>query len=277
MQHSNDVAAVLGSPSGSLTTLPVPGAGPSGSNQSLARGLYVLRRLVEVDEPWTLAQLATELGTHQSSVSRLMATLVAAGYARKDEKGRFVPDYGIISLATRTNRLPLLSRPWPVFEQLAKDHPRLSATVAMLWRGQLLYGLRSGGRGVALLRQYPDYPLHRSSPGLRLLLDMPEPEAVELLESSRQRHGWSGDPAIVPADAAELLARARERCEHEVLMLSDGWAVNTALSGAIPVRTSEPHPVALAIVDKHGDLSPDELRLVLHTVRRDLELAFHQR
>lgn len=237
----------------------------------------MLRRLVEVDRPLTLTELASELDTHQSSVSRIMATLVAAGYARKDEHGRFIPDYGVADLASQTGRLPLLSKPWPVFEKLAADHPQLSATVAMLWRRRLVYGLRSGGRrGIALLRQYPDYPLHRSAPGLRLLLDLPESEALDLLERSRQRHAWVGPNDILPATPKALLDAARERCVHEVLVLTDGWAIGTAQSAAIPVATPEPHPVALAIVDRDADLSVDELRLVLHTVRRDLELAFHQ-
>lgn len=244
------------------------------ANRSLARGLYVLRRLIESPSPLRLTDLADELGMHQSSVSRIMTTLSAAGFARTDVHGRFVPDYAIVTLAAQTARLPLLSRPWPVFERLARTHPDLSATVAMLWRDRLVYGLRSGGRGVAMVRQFPGYPLHRSTPGLRLLLDLPEAEALRLLAASRAQFGWSGDPAVVPSDERTLLARARERCEHEVLLLSDGWAVRTVLAGAIPVRTTEPHPVALTLLDHHGVCTPDELRLVLHTVRRELEEAF---
>lgn len=236
----------------------------------------MLRRLIESPEPLTVTELADDMGLHQSTVSRLMATLSAAGYARTDARGRFVPDYGVVTLAAQTGRLPLLSRPWPVFERLARTHPELSATVAMLWRGKLVYGLRSGGRGVAMMRQYPGYPLHRSTPGLRLLLDLPEAEALELLATSRSEYGWSGDPAVVPADEHTLLARARELCQHEVLLLSGGWAINTALAGAIPVRTPEPHPVALTLLDRQGRLHPDELRLVLHTVRRELESAFSE-
>lgn len=244
------------------------------ANQSLARGLHVLQRLIEASEPVTLTELAGELDTHPSSVSRLMSTLVTAGYARTDVHGRFVPDYGVVALAAQTTRLPLLSRPWPVLEALARSHPDLSATVAMLWRGQLVYGVRSGGRGVAMLRRFPGYPLHRSTPGLRLLLDLPVDDALELLAASRARYGWDGDPEVVPADGATLLARARELCEHDVLLLSDGWAVDTPLAGAIPVVTPEPHPVALTIIDRERTQTPDELRLLLHSMRRELEDAF---
>lgn len=250
--------------------------GDRAANQSLARGLYVLQRLIEAPGPLTLTELARDLDTHPSSVSRIMSTLVTAGYARTDVNGRFVPDYGIVALAAQTTRLPLLSRPWPVLEALARSHPDLSATVTMLWRGQLVYGVRSGGRGVAMLRRFPGYPLHRSTPGLRLLLDLPEQEALDLLAASRARYGWDGGAAVVPATEGALLARARELCEHDVLLLTDGWAVDTPLAAAIPVRTPEPHPVALAVIDKQRTQTPDELRLLLHSVRRELEQAFRR-
>ncbi len=249
---------------------------PSGPSQSLARGLWVLQRLAESRQTLTATQLAAELGTHQSSVSRLLATLTSAGYVRRDESGHFAPDYGIVALASHAAHLPLIRRPWQVFEAFSLDHPDLSATLAMLWRGQLVYGQRLRGRTTQHARRYSAFPLHRSSPGLRLLLELPETEALALLEDSRRQHGWSGDPDVVPRDPAALLERAQELCEHEVLILSDRWALDVHQSGAIPVNTAEPHPVALAVLDHDGRHSPDELRLILHTVRRDLELAFRQ-
>lgn len=244
----------------------------SATNRALARGLYVLRRLVE-SGPMSATEVARELGLHQSSISRVMSTLGEAGFVRKDAHGRFVPDYGVITLAAETTRLPLLTKPVPVFRALLEEYPTLTLTTAMLWRSEMIYLLRSNTGGLTHLYENVRFPLHRSSPALRLLLDLPEAEALRLLADSRDRHGWSGDPAVVPADERSVLAAARDRLRHDVLLL-DGWAKRDELSGAIPVRTSEPHPVALAIVVSDGSLDADELRILLHQARRDLETAF---
>lgn len=251
-------------------------AAPSGPSQSLARGLWVLQRIAESRQRLTAAQLAEELGTHQSSVSRMLSTLMAAGLVRREESGHFGPDYGIIGLVSHAAKLPLIQRPWQVFREFSTSHPDLSATLAMLWRGQLVYGQKQRGRTTDHARRHVTFPLHRSSPGLRMLLDLPEAHALALLKASRSRHGWSGDPEVVPQEPADLLERARTLCEHETLILGPQWALDVQQSGAIPVHTTEPHPVALAVLDHDGTHSPDELRLILHTLRRDLELAFRQ-
>lgn len=246
------------------------------SNQALARGLYVLRRLVESSRPLSATELAKELGLHQSSISRVLATLIEAGYVRKGDRGRFVPDYGVITLAAETTRLPLLTRPLPVFRTFLADYPTFTITTTMLWRSEMIYLARSSSGAPAHLYEYTGhtgFPLHQSAPGLRLLLDLPEQQAVDLLAASRARHGWGGDPEVVPADERAVLAEARQHCDHDVLVLP-GWVHPRELSGAIPVRTSEPHPVALAVVVPDGSMQADELRLLLHRVRRDLEAAF---
>lgn len=246
----------------------------SATNQALARGLYVLRRLVE-SGPMSATELARELGLHQSSISRVMATLGEAGFVRKDHNGQFAPDYGVITLAAETTRLPLLTKPVPVFTDLLDEFPTLTLTTAMLWRSEMLYLLRSNTGGLTHMYENVRFPLHRSSPALRLLLDLPQERALELLADSRGRYGWDGNPAVVPADEESVLRRARDLVRHDVLIL-DGWANPGEISGAIPVRTSEPHPVALAIVVSDGSLDADELRIVLHRARRDLEIAFRE-
>lgn len=249
----------------------VPGAA---SNQALARGLYVLRRLVESPRPMSATELARELGLHQSSISRVLATLGEAGYVRKNSRGQFVPDYGVITLAAETTRLPLLTRPIPVFDRLLQEHPTITVTTAMLWRSEIIYPVRSNSGGTVHTFDYTGMQvLNASAPGLRLLLDMPEEQALTLLEESRARRGWGGNQAVVPQDAATTLARARANLDHDVLILRS-WYEPNQLSGAIPVRTSEPHPVALAIVVSDNSQTPDSLRLLLHQVRRDLEDAF---
>jgi|GEM_PF-1341611 len=265
-EHPGDAAGGMGT----VSSLDVPGAS---SNQALARGLYVLRRLVESPRPMSATELAKELGLHQSSISRVMATLGEAGYVRKNERGQFVPDYGVITLAAETTRLPLLTRPVPVFRALLEKYPTITVTTAMLWRSEMLYLVRSNSGSIVHTYEYHGYALNASAPGLRLLLDLPEDEALALLAESRERRGWGGNPRMAPADELSTLQEARKCLDHDVLIL-DSWYDEGQLSGAIPVRTPEPHPVTLAIVVSDGSQTPDSLRLLLHEVRRDLEDAF---
>lgn len=252
------------------TDEPLPGAQ---SNQALARGLHILRMLVDEGEPLTATEVARRIGLHQSSASRILATLTEVGYVRKNEHGRFVPDYGVLALGSATTRLPLISRPRQAFEQLVGEHPHLTVSMCMLWRDEMIYLLRATSGSEPLAFWSGGFPLNISTPGLRLLVDLPQPDAVEILRASRQRFGWGGRPEIVPATEEGVLDKARSLVADDVLILSD-WHREHHVGGAIPLDTPEPHPVALAIVDDSGRLGPDKLTLLLHQARRTVEQGF---
>ena len=259
---------------------PGPGPGPgesvlpgAGSNQALARGLHILRMLVDEGEPMTATEVARRTGVHQSSASRILATLTEVGYVRKNDQGRFVPDYGVLALGSATTRLPLISRPRAAFEQIVGEHPSLTVSMCMLWRDEMIYLLRATSGSEPLAFWSGGFPLNISTPGLRLLVDLPEADAVQILRASRQRFGWGGRPEIVPATEEGVLAKARTLVSDDVLILAD-WHRRHHIGGAIPIHTPEPHPVALALVDDSGDLEPDKLALMLHQARRTVEQGF---
>ncbi|TWD82569.1 DNA-binding IclR family transcriptional regulator [Kribbella amoyensis] len=244
----------------------------SGSNQALARGLHILRMLVDEGEPMTATEIARRIGMHQSSASRILATLGEVGYVRKDQ-GRFAPDYGVLALGSATTRLPLIQRPRAAFEQLTAEHGDITMTMCMLWRDELLYLLRQTSGSEPLAFWTGAFPINVSAPGLRLLVDLPDEEALHILRMARQRNGWGGRPEIVPSTEEGLLAKARATVADDVLIMAD-WVVEGRTSGAIPLITPEPHPVALAIVDDVGALGPDRLALLLHKARRLVEQSF---
>lgn len=237
------------------------------SNQTLARGLHILRMLVDEAEPMTATEVARRMGVHQSSASRILATLSEVGYVRKNVYGRFVPDYGVLALGSATTRLPLISRPRQAFEQIVGEHQHLTISMCMLWRDEMIYLLRASSGSEPLAFWSGGFPLNASSPGLRLLVDLPEDDAVRILRASRQRFGWGGRPEIVPATEEAVLAKARTLVADDVLVLAE-WVTERRIGGAIPISTPEPHPVALAIVDDAGELEPDKLTLLLHQARR---------
>jgi DNA-binding IclR family transcriptional regulator len=250
----------------------VPG---SGSNQALARGLHVLRALVEHGEPLTATQIAHQFGLHQSSISRILATLTEGGYVRKNSRGRFTPDFGLLSLASATTpQFPLITKPRAAMTEIADATPGYTASLCMLWNGQLIYFLRTTQSAPAVDFWASDFPIHLSAPGLRMLVDLPREEALGLLRQSRERFGWTGNAEVVPSTEEEVLDWAREHVAHDVLVLS-GWNHAGESGAAIPIdQPEESHPLALALtgVDR-PEVDAATLRLLLHDGRRLVENA----
>ncbi|SDT21805.1 helix-turn-helix domain-containing protein [Microlunatus soli] len=242
-------------------------------SQALARGLHILRMLVDEGAPMTATEIARRVGLHQSSVSRILATLSEAGHVRKNDAGRFVPDYGVLALASATTRMPLLRRPRKVFEELIAEHPQIGVSMCMLWRDEMIYLLRARSGGEPLNYYWSGgFPLNISSPALRLLVDLDDADARAILAASRRRHGWGGRPGVAPATEEATLQAARGLLVDDVIILK-GWYEPQLTGGAIAIETPEPHPVALALVDD-GRLSPERLTVLLHQARRRIERSF---
>ncbi|WP_168207449.1 helix-turn-helix domain-containing protein [Microlunatus elymi] len=248
----------------------IPGAANS---QALARGLHILRMLVDEGESMTATEIGRRIGLHQSSASRILATLSEAGYVRKNEAGRFVADYGVLALASATTKLPLMQRPRPALEEFLSEHPTLTVSICMLFRDEMIYLLRAHKDRDPLVYWSGGFPLNISSPGLRLVVDLDDDDAIAILKVSRQRFGWGGRPEVVPATEEGVLAKARSLVDDDVLILSE-WFHQGHIGGAIPLDTPEPHPVALAIVDERAEISPEKLTVLLHQARRVVEHSF---
>lgn len=241
------------------------------SNQALARGLHVLRVLVDEGVPMTATEIGRRFGLHQSSISRILATLTEVGYVRKTPDRRFAPDFGVLSLASATSQFPLIRRPRAAMEDIAATCAGLSVSLCMLWRGQMIYFLRTA-KGATTIDYWGDgYPIHLSAPGLRLLADLPDERALGILRGSRERHGWAGTD-VVPRTEEEVLAWARGHVAHDVLVVPE-WGAPGVVGAAIPVATREDHPVALAFSGPDDIADTATLRLWLHDARRSVEAS----
>lgn len=222
----------------------------------------------------TATELARRIDVHQSSVSRILATLIQVGYVRKTADRRFAPDFGVLSLASATTWFPLIRKPRAAMQAVAAAHPGIEATLCVLWRGEMSYFLRTHHQA-APVDFSMGFPVHLSAPGLRMLVDLPEDDALEILRQSRGRYGWSGT-AAVPATEEEVLSWARANVEHDVLVMSE-WGFPGNVGAAIPVKTDEDHPVALALTGDVGLADPATLRLWLHDARRVVETSLAER
>lgn len=235
----------------------------------------MLRELVDEGAPLTATEIARRIGVHQSSVSRILATLTQVGYVRKTPDRRFAPDFGVLSLASATSWFPLIRKPRAAMAAIASAHLGLDATLCVLWRGEMVYFLRTGSNVGTTIDFGAGFPVHLSAPGLRMLVDLPETDALEILRQSRKRYGWRGT-AAVPATEEEALAFARTNVEHDVLVLSE-WGFAGTVGAAIPIKTDEEHPVALALTGDVSIADPATLRLWLHDARRIVETSLDVR
>ncbi|MGJ6980717.1 helix-turn-helix domain-containing protein [Aestuariimicrobium soli] len=237
---------------------------------ALARGLEILEILVRADRPVSGAELARRTGLHPSSITRLARTLIAMGYVAKDAEG-LRPDYGVLDLTQSARGLPGIARVQPLLEQVAHRHPGWFVNLCLLRNGHLTYLVRClAGHSTTVSL---GFPLHKSSAAMRLLVDEDEAVALEWLQQSRRRHGWSGGAGL-PADEAAALAWARRQVRDDVLVI-DGWSGHS-LSAAIPVSDPNGHAMALAVASSRSDATPDRMRAALAETRREVEVALRR-
>jgi DNA-binding IclR family transcriptional regulator len=248
---------------------------PSGSDRpspgrALVRGLEILRLLVEAGVPMSPTELADRVGIHQSSASRILATLVEEGYVRRVSGRRFEPDFGVLTLAAAVTNLPLVRRPRDAVEAAAAQTPGALISLSVLWRGQIIYILRTehGMETVEFWRA--GFPLHQSAPAMRMLLSLPEEEAMTWLRASRARFGWVRNSEATPVDEADALRQARDLLDHDILIL-DGWHEPGRVGSATLIDDKADYPVALSLSATRELASDDKIRLWLLEIRRSVE------
>lgn len=249
----------------------------SASTNALAKGVKVLQILVEADGPLSASELGRRVGMHQSSVSRILGTLAEAGYVRKTGYRSFAPDFGVLSIgAAAIDKFGLAHKPRPAMEEAAEHAAGLAVTLSVLWRGEVIYFLRTEkGRQHPLFAAEMGWPLHLSAPAMRLLLDLPEREAIELLATSEQEHGWKRPTEQVPKSPKDAIRRARKLLEHDCLIL-DGWVEPGHMSSAITVVAPGEPPAALALTGQSCVADGYTIRLWLHSFRRSVEQALSE-
>lgn len=140
------------------------------SAQTLERGLRLLRLLAEGHRGRTPTELAGELGLSRPVVYRLLTTLQAEGFARRDADGRVHLGFGVLGLARAVQPL-LRATALPVLRVLAE---RAGATAHLT--------IAEGDEGLAVAvvepswtdmhvayREGSRHPLTRGAAGLALL------------------------------------------------------------------------------------------------------------
>lgn len=253
--------------------MPSNGRDPLRENSALTHGLEVLRLLAVSPTPMTSTELARRLNLHQSTVSRILKTLSTAGYVRKPGYHSFAADYGVLTLGGNASaQFPLTTRPKATMIAIGERCGGLSVSLATLWRGDLIYFIRTQKGHEPIPAVASGYPLHLSSVALRLLIDLPPREALEALEVSKRRHGWDRPTKKVPATSNASLKMARELLSDECLILHDfqniGW-----LSASIKIEMPGQPAICLAVSGPGNILNIEQIMLMLKLGRSEVVQA----
>lgn len=193
---------------------PVTSASAPPAIQSVDRAIDVLEYLAERDDG-AVTDLATALGVHKSTASRLLAALEARGLVEQvSERGRYRLGFGLVRLAGATAaRLDLVELSRPVARRLAAQLGE-TVNVARLEDGAAVNLDQVLGSATVTTQNWVGQrtPLHATSSGKVLLAHADAAERERLLAGPLERF----TPATLtdrPALEAELARVVR-----------DGWA-----------------------------------------------------
>lgn len=186
------------------------------SIQSLDRGLQVLR-LLSRTPVMTATAIACELGVHQSSASRLLGSLLKAGFVRKPDFHSFALDYGALAFAGHAlNCFPEIRVCTRACNQLSAKHG-FNAAVGILREGRVLYLTQVSGDATISILDDTGFPLHRSSLGLALACEKDETTARELLAASIRRldagAGITQDERVIEEQAEAIRRQTMENLD----------------------------------------------------------------
>ena len=236
---------------------------PTNGPRTLVRSLRVLNALVQAAEPATATELAERLCINRTSVSRMLSALQAVGFVRKPDYHHFSPDYGLFLLAGRSlHHFPLVRVGEDVVRTMGKLVEAYFLTVCTIWRNANVVLLRKQPRAEPDLMPCARTPLHLSVAGLRLLLEMPQAEAIACLEASRAEMGWRRPTDVVPATASQLLAKAASCLEQGVLTLTDWAGIGDVKSAAVIHHGPRP-AAALALAAERTSFDAEEVASLL--------------
>lgn len=227
------------------------------SIQSLDRGLTILS-LLGLRGSMSASAIAEQLGVHQSSASRLLHSLVKAGFVRKPDFRSFALDYGVLLFAgLAMEKFPTVAASAQVCGDI---HQRtgFGAAVAILRKRRLLFLARISSDASASLQLLNDsnYPVHQSILGLPLCHAQGRRRMIALFRESITRNpGRGGADPVALADLAERSVK-----EHGFFYLE---RFHTHFFGAALPFVVDGETAVLAIYSASLRCPPDEARRIL--------------
>ncbi|MFC0526662.1 IclR family transcriptional regulator [Phytohabitans kaempferiae] len=233
---------------------------PPRANQGVERALTALTLLAE--EPATLAQLAAGLGVHKSSVLRMLQTMEARSFVRRDDQQRYHLGSQLFALANRAlEDMDLREVAADALTKLAsscghtvKLAERQGTDVVYIDKRESRMPVRSYSRVGARL------PMHCTALGKAMLAFRPPPDADDIiarctmLPRTERTHTT---PEALREDLAEVRRRGfavdeRENEDSVRCIAAPIRNVHSVAEAAVSISV----PTALATLDELLELHP---------------------
>jgi DNA-binding IclR family transcriptional regulator len=224
--------------------------------QSFNRGITIMKLLAK-NGSMTASALARELGLNQSSVSRLLQSLIRAGFVYKPSFQKFKLDYGILTFAgIALENFPLASASVTCCNTLHKK-TNMGTAIALLHDERLLYMARVHAHIDSSLNliDNSDFPIHLSSLGLALSYQRGRESFKKII--TRSIKNWGTDTAQEP----ELYSLVKNSFEQYGFLYLLNYGYNKM--NAAGLFQYEDTIASIALYSTSAKISPDECRKYL--------------
>jgi IclR family pca regulon transcriptional regulator len=172
--------------------------------RSVERAMKVLAAFHQTERPLTLSEIAHQAEMDRSAVQRMVHTLRALGYLRRDVDGHgFIPGLRLLDHTLDTLRLdPLVRRATPILQELRKS-VRERVDLSLFDDLRVIYAVRLQTKRQTFNATLVGHsvPMFCSSGGWAILSRLPENVSLDILERSDRRpftpHTLSDPEAIM--------------------------------------------------------------------------------
>ncbi|WP_146345721.1 IclR family transcriptional regulator [Phaeobacter marinintestinus] len=237
--------------------------------QVITRAAAVLRVLKETQTGMSLGQIAAKVGLPRSTVQRITSALMAENLVISAPQGRGLilgPELTALASATQYNIV---------------EHCRLLLTELTQKTGETADLAVVRGVGMAFLDQVPGthrlttvskvgevFPLTTTANGKACLAEMPEGEAIKLIDNEWQRNGIKGDLKGYLAGLAEIRddGLAYDLDEHSSGISAIGFAFRD-WAGAL-------HAISVPVPSTRFDEVKETIEIALRETAANIQRTF---
>ena len=210
--------------------------------QSVERAMNILSAFHHADGPLSLSELAKRADMDRSAAQRMVHTLRALGYIRRDSEGHgFLPGIRILDHTLDFLRLdPLVRRATPVLQELRKT-VRERVDLSLFDDLRMLYAVRLQTYRQTFITTLVGHsvPTFCTSGGWTILSKLPEAAARDIVERS-ERKPFTPHTITEVEDVMDKVAETRAKG----YALAENQILSGEIAVAFPVMNAKGQPVA---------------------------------
>lgn len=199
----------------------------------LVRGLSILSLFNENNQEMTISEIAEKIDVNRSSAFRLIYTLEACGYLRKQSQKTYVLDSRVMSLGFNSlSKKPLNELSSPIMREL-RDRVKIAVHLSILEGTNIVFinNVQSVGAFTSTVQIGTHWPAHATVIGQLMLSKLAISDVKKRYENFND---WTTFSERTPRDLASLLSRL-EQVKKESFMVSWGHFNTDMAACAAPI------------------------------------------